>query len=305
MLARRFNFLNIIPKFGKCNLSSVINTDILIADDATIPARLPGPRITLDLEIIGHYFNHLQFISRKEHINKLTPGAILRLFSMVKGPEDGKFVILMTKYYQKRGLDFSEQIASSFVKASIIGEKSKEAAELCAVYRYRIGAWLAPKSLDALVTDLCSKNEFDLVLTMMENLSRKGVVANISTFETLLELRSQSQHENPEDLDIRVTMTASKMLSPMNFEEISRKYSLVAPAAEESVAASGDDDDNTEEEAEDESGDSEDTEESECEDAEENAEANDEGDAVESVVDTDGDSISSDAPENTENAIEK
>ena len=184
--------------------------------------------IVRNLDVVKTFF--------QENSHRLTNSAILRLLRMVKSPDDGKFAILLVDFYQKRGKDFDEQIASAFVKASVIGGKSKEAANLCAVYKNRIGSWLTPKSLDALISDLCSANELELTLTMLENLIKKGVVANITSFETILEAGARSEEvKSSDEFKARVSKVASIMLPLEAYQSLTTRYSLPAPAAVEST----------------------------------------------------------------------
>jgi len=170
-----------------------------------------------------HYFHHLQYVSRETNIKYLTKGALLKLYGLIDGPETGKYAIKMTNYYQKKGLDFTEQLAYSFVKASILGEQSKEAAAVCAEYSNRIGAWLTPKPISLLVDNLCEKNEVGLAVEVLATISVKGTICSPAVFEQLFPLVLANE-EKASEYYKKLVRAADKMISKDDVASLQTKY---------------------------------------------------------------------------------
>ena len=138
-------------------------------------------------------------------------------------PEDGKYAIKLTNYYQKKGLDFNEHLASYFVKACITGDQTKEAAELCSIYKNRMGAWLPPSSLGELVKVLCEKNEIEIAVKMFATISQKGVIANPETFELMFTKALESE-DKAFELHSKLVAAAQKMVADNIFQDLQAKF---------------------------------------------------------------------------------
>jgi hypothetical protein len=153
----------------------------------------------LPLDDLRHLLQHCQ---KPEHLNYITHG--LRM-------------------WQKKGQDFSEDVASHFVRACLRAENPKIAAEICAKYKYRIGAWLTPKPMTPLVEELVKKNEIEVLISMFITISLKGVIATKESFSLLFD--AMSADKKYEEHHAAMMTAASRMLSAEDYAIIAEKYS--------------------------------------------------------------------------------
>lgn len=144
------------------------------------------------------------------------------MYSLVTGPDDGKFAILLTKQYQLKGFDFTEQVAAAFARAAVTGGVSNVAAELCAEWKNRMGAWLPPVAVHDLVEDLCKRNDLEPAVNMLETVSKKGTIAKSATIDLLLS--AISQHEKAALWNPSVLSSAAKMIPSADLEDLKAKY---------------------------------------------------------------------------------
>lgn len=89
-------------------------------------------------------------------------------------------------------------------------------------YKNRIGAWVTPNPLHALVEKSVEQGELASIASMLSVISKKGAVANLNTFEMLL--------NNSMNADISlyndILATASKMLKTDDYNMLLSKFPI-------------------------------------------------------------------------------
>lgn len=140
-----------------------------------------------------------------------------------KEPSHAKYIKLGLTLYQNKGQDFNEEFASQFVRASIRCDAVVMAAEICGKYENRIGSWLAPKNLQSLTEELLAKGELQLLVTMLDTISKKGVIASLNSLDITIG-KLVSDPTNAEQSKI-VLNAAKKLLNETDYQTLIGKYS--------------------------------------------------------------------------------
>jgi hypothetical protein len=101
-------------------------------------------------------------------------------------PSHVKYIIQGLNIYQRKGSDFTENIANHFVESCLRCQNPNEALQVLSKYNYRIGAWLNSKSFHVLISNLNDTVDSGFVLDALKTLAKKGLVPLPETFKLLI-----------------------------------------------------------------------------------------------------------------------
>lgn len=116
------------------------------------------------------------------------------MFGLCTEPEHLKYALLGVETFQKRGLDFSEEISGLFVKTCIKYKNPMMAVNLFLKMNRRIAAWQTPSSVHRLVESVLAEAGDDAgkhttsLVNMMGMLHYKGVRLFPATLEAVAAL---------------------------------------------------------------------------------------------------------------------
>ena len=145
-----------------------------------------------------------------------------KLLIMSNEPDHINYITHGVRMYQTKGQDFSEDIASHFIRACLRVENPKAAAVECSKYKNRIGAWVTPKPLHLLIAKLVEINEIEAIVNMLDTVSKKGAISKLESFEILMPaIKSDESFQNLHPIALTA---ASKMLTKENYEKLSLDY---------------------------------------------------------------------------------
>ena len=180
--------------------------------------------------------------------NLLSLGDLRKLLQQCQGKDDVRYGVQMVELYQRKGQDFSEEVASHFVSMTIRGEQPMVAVKALAKYKNRIGAWVTPKSFHNLVTSVLSmeavqkaegegevKGEGEvegplrLLASALETVSKKGVKLGADDVQEVARRLSEAG-----DLEayIKVMAAAPRVIDAEAVERIAKLHPPPSVAAD-------------------------------------------------------------------------
>ena len=157
--------------------------------------------------------------------NALALGELRKLLQQCQGKDDVKYGVKMVENFQRKGQDFSEEVASHFVSMCVRGEQPMAAVKVIAKYKNRIGAWVTPKSFHNLIASALSvaptegEDPVKELVAALEVVSRKGVRVNAEDVQELV-MRSAVDLETYN----KVIAAASRVVDQDAVAEIAALY---------------------------------------------------------------------------------
>jgi hypothetical protein len=145
----------------------------------------------------------------------LALGDLKNLLARIEAPGDAKFAQLAADLYQRKGLDFSEEVNSHYIKACIRTGTIGVAVECLRRPEHRLGAWTTLKGLLNLLESAPEDVSLSSLVDMLSILQKKGLRLNSKVFETAAALvvrRPSSAGEGDNHLS-RLREVASRALS--------------------------------------------------------------------------------------------
>lgn len=156
------------------------------------------------------------------------------LFPLCQTPEHVKYAVYGVEYFQSKGMDFSQEINSLFVKTCVRCDDPMAAAKVFLVPRNRIGAWSTVTSIHRLVESLKPLGESSTISSLLVLLSNKGVHVNKDVVSAALQTCVEKQ-----DLESYETVLEQVAKKKLTMEEVNELIALY-PAFEAPAPAEAD-----------------------------------------------------------------
>lgn len=137
-------------------------------------------------------------------------------------PDDVKYAKLAVELFQRKGSDFTEEVASLFVKSCVQGNNPMVVVDMCLQRQNRISAWQTGTSVQRLVDAICSTQssgaeKADQLAKLVEAISimaEKGVNILPTSMESVLAATTSVQTE----------AVYSEKIQPMLSQLVSSKF---------------------------------------------------------------------------------